>query len=431
MSRKQKAQWKVAPFLVTLGVFVGGAAAVIGTVMAGQDGAIGPDIVVSDLYDTKKWGTVGDKTAYSVATESCNRGDEDAQWVSGSNEHPVIGQNLYRLKDGRFEQLGMSWLKHGFYALALECDNCQNPGTGALLGVGCADPYSADLNGAHSRLGPRSPVNAFTGEFPYPFQTPAGTGDLDGRIQVENADIDPALNPSALYFVEGHYITADDATRGNGLNNASYREVTVGAGLDLFFPDNVTYEAQPAIYAWKVNDAAVTISVVQVPDEGIFHVAFKATSNGDGTWRYEYAVHNMNSHRSGQSFSVPILPGTVITNAGFRDVDYHSGEPFSNLDWSITVDDVGGSVTWATEDFATNENANALRWGTMYNFWFDADVQPSERDGLDRPLQTRNPVGSWLHCHGAGRQRDGLRRRLRVGRHDGLVSDGAVDCRGY
>ena len=388
-SLKQKAQWKVAPFLVTLGVFVGGAAAVIGTVMAGQDGAIGPDIVVSDLYDTRKWGTVGDKTAYSVATESCNRGDEDAQWDSGSNKHPVIGQNLYRLKDGRFEQLGMSWLKHGFYALAQSnCGlACQNPGTGSLLGVGCTDPYSADLNGAHSRLGPRAPVNAFTGEFPYPFQTPAGTGDLDGRIQVENADIDPAMNPSALYFVEGQYVTADDATRGNGLNNASYREVTVGAGLDLFLQSS-TQEALPAIYAWEVNDTAVTTSVVQVPAEGIFNLAYKATANGDDTWRYEYAIHNLNSHRSAQSFSVPILPGTVITNAGFHDVDYHSGEPFSNVDWSITVDDVGGSVTWATQDFATNENANALRWGTMYNFWFDADVEPSEAMasiGLFRP----------------------------------------------
>ena len=25
----------------------------------------------------------------------------------------------------------------------------------------------------------------------------------------------------------------------------------------------------------------------------------------------------------------------------------------------------------------TNNNANALRWATMYNFWFDADAAPA------------------------------------------------------
>ena len=32
--------------------------------------------------------------------------------------------------------------------------------------------------------------------------------------------------------------------------------------------------------------------------------------------------------------------------------------------------------TWSTQTYDQNENANALRWGTMYNFWFDADAPP-------------------------------------------------------
>ena len=50
------------------------------------------------------------------------------EWFSGNNRHPVIGQNMYRLLDGRFEQIGLSWLKHGFTALQQEeCDDCPDP----------------------------------------------------------------------------------------------------------------------------------------------------------------------------------------------------------------------------------------------------------------------------------------------------------------
>ena len=34
------------------------------------------------------------------------------------------------------------------------------------------------------------------------------------------------------------------------------------------------------------------------------------------------------------------------------------------------------SLTWSTDTFATNPNAHALRFATMFNFWFDADQPP-------------------------------------------------------
>jgi hypothetical protein len=33
-------------------------------------------------------------------------------------------------------------------------------------------------------------------------------------------------------------------------------------------------------------------------------------------------------------------------------------------------------MTWNTETFAQNPNANAIRWGTMYNFRFDSNRPP-------------------------------------------------------
>ncbi|NIQ29784.1 MAG: hypothetical protein GTN89_05295, partial [Acidobacteria bacterium] len=66
--------------------------------------------------------------------------------------------------------------------------------------------------------------------------------------------------------------------------------------------------------------------------------------------------------------------GSTVTNIGFHDVDAHSDSPYDNTDWIGYHDVENSRVIWETDDFAVNPDANALRWGTMYNFWFDADA---------------------------------------------------------
>jgi hypothetical protein len=80
-----------------------------------------------------------------------------------------------------------------------------------------------------------------------------------------------------------------------------------------------------------------------------------------------------------RSFSVPIPSGTTITDLGVHDVDYHSGEPLDGTDWAATVS--AGAVTWSTQTYETDPSANALRWGTLYNFHFEADVPPGKAFG--------------------------------------------------
>ena len=346
-----------------------------------------PDVVVGDLTDLVRVGTTNGITAYGVGTESCNLGSCWLNWFQDTPDHPVIAQNMYRLKDGRLEQIGQSWLKHGFAAVAGSlCGTCVTPPDYTHLGVSCSDPYSAGLNAEQGEMGPRSSVNPTTGVFPYPDPAMATTGDvIFKRLQVHNLDLDPATNPGALYFVEGQYITRDDSAAGNGANNASYRKVLVGAAptFNLTF-DGGTERQLPGVHAWKAADPTVTETAVQA--DGRFVVAAKATSLGGSLYHYEYAVQNLNSHRAGQAFSVPLPPGTNVSNVGFHDVDYHSGEPYDGTDWTSTV--TAGAVTWATVPFATNPDANALRWGTLYNFRFDADVGPGLAGaslGLFRP----------------------------------------------
>lgn len=346
---------------------------------------IGPDVIVGDLMDVGNYASSGGIEALDLGTYSCNIGNAELSWISFTNQHPVIAQNLYKMKtvDGstRFEQIGMSWLKHGFFALSnvLCCPTCVGT-NGSTLGVGCSDPYCCGLNGDQSGLGPRWQVNAATGVFAYPFASPPYSGSVARRLQVKITDLEVS-SASVLYFGEGHYVTPDDAAAGHKNNNASYRRVTVsGSGTNWNFGlTAATVREASAISAWKAADATVTETELNVPSDGKLIVSSKATDLGGGTWHYEFAVYNMNSDRSVGTFSVPIPAGANITNIGFHDVDYHSGDGpgnvnFSGTDWAAVVG--ANDVTWSTQTYAQNQSANAIRWATMYNFRFDANVPP-------------------------------------------------------
>lgn len=367
----------------------------------------GPDVIVGELYDLRRHGRAGDITAFSFGTTSCNAGNQNLLWIANTSQHPVIAQHLYRMKDGRFEMIGQSWLKHGFTALTGNlCASqfgygCSGQG-GSVLGVGCSDPYDGGLNGSYSWLGPKHEVNASKGTFPYPYGSYPNNSPIGKRLQVRDHNLKPALNAGALYFIEGHYIAADDAQAGNGLNNASYRRVNVSEGSTnvfslSFVTGHPTQRERPAIYAWQDFDPDVTINTVDVQDDGRFIVGYKVTDNGDGTWSYEYAVHNFNSDRSGQAFSLPVHQGVNVTDIGFHAVEWHSGAPYSTLPWDATHED--GVLTWQSQTYAQNANANALRWGTLYNFRFVADAPPTDVDAqitLFKPGGFGTPLAAFV-----------------------------------
>lgn len=339
-----------------------------------------PDVIVGDLPDKVGPYRVSGIpiTAFAIGTTSCNLGSCWLNWFSSIAEHPVIGQNMFRLKQGRFEHIGQAWLKHGFTALQGNvCASCQAAPNGQHLGVNCSDPYTASLNDDQNRMGPKSHVNASNGVYLYPDSQIGTTGNAIFKLlQVHNEDLDPGQNAGALYYVEGQYVTHDDALAKNTANNGSYRTInvtgTAGSGLYDISLTGTTQRQKFAIEAWKVADPTVTQSG-RFGDG--FVVSAKATSLGGGVYHYEYALMNENADRSCGTFSVPIPAGAVVTNTGFHDVDYHSGEPYDGTDWPAVVG--ASSVSWATVPYATNQNANAIRWGTLYNFRFDIAAPPT------------------------------------------------------
>jgi hypothetical protein len=212
--------------------------------------------------------------------------------------------------------------------------------------------------------------------YPYPHFAQNQTGDsIYKRLQVKISDLDPAQGGGGQYFVEGHYVTQDDAAAGRQANNASYRTIDVngsGSAWNISLTGATVREA-PAIKAWKASDPDV--QEVLIKADGHINLAGKATALGGGMWHYEYAMHNLYSDRAVGSFQVPIGAGAIVTNIGFHDVDYHSGEPFDGADWPGAYD--GNFVTWETTPHNEDPNANALRWGTLYNFRFDCNRPPA------------------------------------------------------
>lgn len=357
-------------------------------ISAGAGGfAVGaPDLIGGDLTTPTVWGTVSGTTAYSFGAGHCNVGTSELSVVQASNQHYVFTENLFRYSvvdgSGRFEQIGQGWVFHSFCSLqSAMCSTCAPACAGCCerLGVGCSDTNSASRVGQSSQLGPRWEVNPSTGAFSFPFSSP-GAGMLAGRVQVSQAALDPALNPGAAYFAELAEVAPDDAAAGNQDNNASYRRFNVGVlgvnGYPLVV-SGATVRQQSAINAWAAQDAGVG-SVIHSTNSSVgrFSVASSATPLGGGVWHYEYAVYNMNSDRAGGSFSVPVPAGVTVTNIGFHDVDYHSaGNPYDATDWAWVRN--ASDVTWQTTSFSVNPNANALRWGTLYNFRFDANTGPA------------------------------------------------------
>jgi hypothetical protein len=354
---------------------------------------IGPDVVAwaiggQNSQDIDYGGSSDGIGGYSMATVSCNWGDTGLNWYGGTNNSPIIMQNMFRLKDGKFEQIGMqSFMKHSFCALSEPgCGDCEAAPCD-ILGIGCADTYWAGLN--LNGDCPRSDVNAFTGEYPYPFtHSPSGPSATRGNLVVPNIDVDPALNSGARYFIEAMYIAADDHAAGNGDNNASYREIGFNSISDPYVLDNgpqETMAGDPAIRAWAAIDSSVVLTEAHVPGEGLILIACKVSDNADGTYDYEYAIHNLNSDRSINSVEVPVGDASVSA-VGFKDIDYNSGELYDNTDWSSSIN--AGTVNWNGATYATNPNGNALRWGTMYNFSLTTTAAPVDGEvqlGLFKP----------------------------------------------
>ena len=181
-------------------------------------------------------------------------------------------------------------------------------------------------------------------------------------------------------------------------NNASYKRYNVtGTTSFTFSAVGSAVRMTPATGAWT---GATSATVEPAPGvDGRAFVVYKVTGPVAGLWHYEYAIHNQNLDRSIQSFSVPLGSGITLSNIEFHAPPNHPGFPndgtvgntgFSNAAW--TPSQTASEMSWSTETLAQNPNANAIRYGTMYNFRFDSDRPPTAVNATVGFFKTGTPI---------------------------------------
>lgn len=302
-------------------------------------------------------------------------------------QHPFLVWSLYRLANGRIEQLGISDVKHAFLTINLNCEEgaCEDD---QILGVGCEDVYGVLTNESYERLSFRDEVTAHSGVW----VSQGSHFDQDGdnvqdhpefnpdppfahRMLVQEADLATA---GAQYFIDAWYVVRDDV---DIFNSMGYRRVTPSfGGSSWTFGLSGAFQQGSALNAWVDPDSPGAGNANAVLDTGAGQVrlAVKTTNLGGGQWRYDYALANHDLDRQVGRFSIP-LGGASAGSFYFRDYDQNAGN-----NWTPLV--TAAAITW------TKTAGKGLDWGVTYNFGFVSDQPPADASATLLPVEGGGPA---------------------------------------
>ena len=344
------------------------------------------DVSLINLSQVSQVALGGGVVAIAPSAVLKNVGVTDVPWISkfsppappyNNDQHPYLVWNMYRMSNGRFEQIGASGLKHAFLTLNTNCGCPQ----GAILWVNCEDTYGVSTNNSTGSLSPRDEINAFTGVWNrcgsifdrdcngVQDAVPPFTGPSDPRrLSVPESE----LQIPGQYFFDGWYVVRDDS---NIFNTMAYRTVTpTFGGSSWSFSPIGAHTFGPAIDAWvsPTNPGANAFTQRISTGQGQFTLAMRATSVGGGRWRYEYAIMNHDYNAGIASLAIALPAGVTVTNVTFHDVDRDA-----STDW-VARATPGDSIRFAPKKSAmTPGGANLQKWGLLYNFGFEVDAAPS------------------------------------------------------
>jgi len=308
-----------------------------------------------------------------------------------NDQHPFLIWNLYRFNaNGSIEQIGRSGVKHAFVSVNVGCDDDCDHLNGHALGRGCGDTYGTGNNDSPWDMGPRSeivPANGTWGRCGSIWD-PGCTGNDTGndndewtqRLKTHESQVDAAVNVDATYMMDSWYLAREDINIYNSM--ATVTGTPHYQGGQWSFSGQSNYKLGAAIDRWvdPTNPPANSMNTELNVTLGHAKVAVKVTDNGDGTWRYDYAVMNFDFARAVVQGSGGNGPDPrVVSNKGFDSLSIPAGgtigaTTFSNgtLDSTTawTADTTGGQVTWTAPEGGT------LDWGTLYSYSVTTSAPP-------------------------------------------------------
>ncbi len=341
------------------------------------------DVTLEDISSVQQSALVQGRVAITPSAKLRNVGVGDVQWEAPLAEvHPMLAWAMYRESAGVFEQIGISTVKHAFNAQNNDCPCASGP---VLWAGGCSDVYGTFTNADRSNLAPRDEIAAHPvdwdscGSFMDPecddvrnFPTPAN--GLERRLHVAEADLQVT---GANYYIEAWYLVKDDI---DIFNTMGWLKVTPnGPGFWTFSLDTSLANG-PSLDAWVPRGTLTASESAQVQDsgEGKFEVASKAVDLGGGLHRYEYALMNFDFDRRLNGFSVPLEPGSTVTQLAFSDATDVTSD-----DWTPTVG--ATSVSW---NAPVGLGAD---WGEMRRMAFTVDQAPLVYSVTVLPLEAGTP----------------------------------------
>lgn len=351
----------------------------------GYDGALS-NISNATYYGRRGGAYPNGEVGVAFRNELCNPGTIPIEWRAAMQpDHPMFGFLVTKFDGDRIVQISdWSYCKHAFVSLnsSSTCGGTctQPPAGGAQLGVRCSDAYSAGNNADRYYLGPPEEIDPWLGVW-----NPVGSYFDRG-----DPDVGPPGNNNGGRSLSQSQVQAFDSVK----NRVTIKEADLVGATGLHFQIYVIHQGEPVENrgnnimsrpfgltwngsSWSASTTGTATfgsiltrwagSSLQLGgngyDDGRFAVAVKVTGPTNGRWHYEYAVQNIDNHRGGASFRVPVCAQATVSNLGFRDIDQ---DPLNQ--WIPTRS--GGEIVW-------NAPANnPHNWNTILNFWFDCDAAP-------------------------------------------------------
>ena len=328
------------------------------------------------------------EAGFMVGHSWCNSGTVNLPWVSQQggvmvDQYPRIAFLLARENGGRMVQVtSQGHSKHSPTAFNFSSGPCApcNTGSGSFFFVGCSDTYGSGINSSQHALGPNDEINPWLGTwnpqgsyFDRGDPPVAGAQAVDSVRSLTSAQVqafDPVKNrmivretelvAGSTYYAQVQAVVQGEpvAARGNNLMNIPVS--IAGSGGNWTAATSGPSQAGSVLTRWQ---GATYDTGGNGNDDGRCLVAVKVTGPVSGLWHYEYAIHNLDNHRGGASFRVPLAAGGTVQNAGFRDLD---NNPLNDWTFSQSPNEIA----------FTAAAGNALEWNTIYNCWFDCSIAP-------------------------------------------------------